>query len=100
MRTELGSYASTLLCHQSDARGMNRCVSMPVVMFHWVGTALVGQRPGLQSPSLKIQAQQLIVTPILHKPHSTQDRTPRLMVKATFNSQEHSKKLTHLQREE
>lgn len=31
VRTELGSYAATLLCHQSDARGMNRCVSMPVV---------------------------------------------------------------------
>ena len=38
--------------------------------------------------------------PRLLRPYSTGDKSPRLMMKATLNSQEHSKKLTHLQREE
>lgn len=47
-----------------------------------------------------VQTQPHIIASRLHRPHSMKNKTPRLMVKATFNSQEHSKKLTHLQKEE
>ena len=36
----------------------------------------------------------------LHRHHSTEDKTSRLMMKTTLKCQEHPKKLTHLQKEE
>ena len=56
------------------------------------------QSPGLRSPSLEVQAHLLTVASRFHSPHSTEDKTPRLMEKATLNSQDQPKKLTHLQR--
>ena len=64
----------------------------------WGRRSLVVQSPGLRSPSLEVHTQLLTVAPRFHRPHSTEDKTPRLMVKATLNSQYQPKKLTHLQR--
>ena len=64
----------------------------------WGRRFLVVQSPGLRSPSLEVQAHLLTVASRFHSPHSTEDKTPRLMVKATLNSQDQPKKLTHLQR--
>ena len=55
---------------------------------------------GFQSPEFGcvtsgVQAQPHIVASRLHRPHSMEDKTPRLMVKAMFNNQEHLKKLRH-----
>jgi len=36
----------------------------------------------------------LYIAPRPHKPHSTEDKTSRLLVKVTLNSPEHSEKLT------
>ena len=44
---------------------------------------------------MELQARLLTAAPRLHRPHITEDKTPRLMVKATFNIQEHPKKLKH-----
>ena len=39
------------------------------------------QSPRLLSPTLVIQAQPLTVTPRFHTPHSSADKSPRLMMK-------------------
>ena len=44
--------------------------------------------------SPQVQALLLTVAPRPHKPCSTEDKTPRLLVKATLNSPEHPERLT------
>ena len=56
------------------------------------------QSPGLGSPTSGVQVQLLTVAPRLHRSHNTENKTPRVMVKATLNSPEHPKKLTYLQK--
>ena len=50
-------------------------------MFYGIGSSLVFQCPGLRSPTSRVQAYPLSVAPRLHRLHSTEDKTPRLMVK-------------------
>lgn len=91
-------------------------------MFHGIVGSLVAQCPGLGSPTSEVQAQPPTLAVRLHKPPSTEDKekdisergekshvnkqnkkeqtdkTPKQMVKATLNRQEHQKKLMHSQR--
>lgn len=55
--------------------------------------------PGLRSTTSRFQVQPLAIASRLHRPHIIEEKTPQLMVKATVNSQEHPRKLAHLQRE-
>ena len=48
---------------------------------------------------LRVWACPLTVIPILHRTLSTEDKSPRLMVKIALSSPERPKKFTHLQRE-
>ena len=68
-------------------------------MFPGVRSSLVAQSPGLRSPTLEVQALPLTIAPSFHGPHSTEGKTPRLMVKGTLNSQEHSSN-SHTKRKE
>ena len=68
-------------------------------MFPGVSSSLVDQNLGLESHTSGVQAQHLAVALRLKRPHSTEDKTSRLILKAALNSQESSKNLAHLQRE-
>lgn len=59
------------------------------LMFCQFGSSLMVQSPGLRSPTLGVQAQPITVASRLHRPHSTENKTPILMVKARLKSQEH-----------
>ena len=60
-------------------------------MFQKFGSSLRVQSPGLMSPTLGVQAQPITVASRLYKPHSTENKTPILMMKAfTINELEHS----------
>ena len=52
-----------------------------LLMFYGIGSSLVFQCPGLRSPISGVQACPLTVAPRLHRLHSTEDKTPGLMVK-------------------
>ena len=58
-------------------------------MLNGVFRPLVVQCPGLRSTTLGVQAQPITVASRLHRPHSTENKTPILMVKARLKSQEH-----------
>ena len=51
------------------------------------------QSPGFGSPTSGVQAQSLTIALRLHRPHITEYKTPRLLVKATLNSPEYPKRL-------
>ena len=53
------------------------------------------QSLGLRSPTSGVQAPSLTVVPRYYKPHSIEDKTPRLLVKAILKSPEDSEKLRH-----
>ena len=53
---------------------------LPINVFHGIRSSLVVQSPGVESPVSGIQAWPLTVVR-LHRPHSTEDKTPALMVK-------------------
>ena len=55
--------------------------ALALLVFHVVGSSLVVQSLRLGSLTSGVQAQPLIVAPRLHRPHSTEDKTLRLMVK-------------------
>ena len=59
-----------------------------------IRSSLVVQSPGLRFPTSGIQCQPFTVAPRLYKPHSTEDKTPRLLDKTTRNSPEHPEKCT------
>ena len=50
-------------------------------MFHGTGSYLVVRSPVIASSTSVVQAQPLIAATRVHRPHSTEDKTPRLMVK-------------------
>ena len=52
-----------------------------LIIISWGWVFLVFHSPGLRSPISGVKIQPLIVAAILHKPHSTENKTPRLMVK-------------------
>ena len=62
-----------------------------LLMFHGVRSSLVVQSPGLGSPTSGVSA------PGLHRPHRR--RNPKIKGERASNSQEHPKRVTHLQRE-
>ena len=55
-------------------------------MFHRFGSSLESKVLD-SSPTSDVQAQPLTVAPSLYRPHSIEDKTTRLMVKATLKSQ-------------
>lgn len=63
-------------------------------MIPGIGSSMIVQSPGRLSPTSGVQHQTLIVALTSYKPHSTEDKTPRLLVKATLNSPEHPDRLT------
>ena len=66
---------------------------LSLINFQGVESSLVVQSPRLGSPTSGVQAQSLTIAPTLHRPHITEDKTPRLLVKATLSSPEYPKKL-------
>ena len=65
-----------------------------LLMFPGVIIYLGEQSLGLGSPTSGVQAQPLTVVPKPHKPHRTEDKPPRLLVKATFNTPQNPNELT------
>ena len=63
-------------------------------MFPGVRSSLVDHSPGFGSPTSSVQAWLLTVEPRPHKSQRTEDKTPRLLVKATLNIPEYPMKLT------
>ena len=63
-------------------------------MFLGIGSSMIVQNPGLLSPTSGVQHQTLTVALRSHKPQSTEDKIPRLLVKATLNSPEHPERRT------
>lgn len=55
--------------------------ALALLVFHVVGSSLVGQSLRLGSLTSGVEAQPLIVAPRLHRPHSPENKTLRLMVK-------------------
>ena len=85
----------SLLVFGAGVEGVGLCVEMEAlgevssVNISWVRSSLVAQSPGFGSPTLEFQALHLTIAPSFHRPHSTEGKTPQLMVKRTLNSQEH-----------
>ena len=69
-----------------------------LIIISWGWVFLVFHSPGLRSPISGVKIQPLIVAAILHKPHSTENKTPRLMVKKTLNSHNFQRK-SHIYKE-
>ena len=67
------------------------------LMSHVIRSFLVVQSPGLGYPTSWVQDRPLTVTLRLHRSHNTEDKIPGLIVRVTLNSQDHPKKLAHLQ---
>ena len=63
-------------------------------MLPGVGSSLVYQKLGLRFPTSDVQVRPLIVAPGARMTHSTEDKPPRFLVKATLSGSEPPEKLT------
>ena len=65
-----------------------------LLMLPGVGSSLVHQNLGLRFPTSHVQVWPFIVASGAHVTHSTEDKPPRFLVKATLNGSDHPEKLT------
>lgn len=96
-------YRFGMMCPALEIAGFWSCAdgglgnTHPDYFMGWV--FLVLYSPGLRSPISGVKGSTTYYcSAILHKPHSTENKTPRLMVKTTLNSYNFQRK-SHIYKE-